>query len=639
MYGAAKLILRDQGRAEDAVQEALLLAWRHVAAVRDPDAWDAWLYRLTVRACYRLARAGGHGQVVELDVRADRVSPAPDFTRTIAERDRLMAALAGAAAGSTGRHRPPLLPRPAPHPGGRGPRRPRRDGEVAPPPRPRGAADVPRRRPGPGRVGDAGATDVSERGDLTFERTLVDAMVDDVGQPPAGRPRADPRRDGRDPSAAGADRHGHRAADGAAGARGRRGPPQPAPAGRGGDPARDCRARRRRAPPAAAAVDRRVDGVGRRARRAPLRPSKARPGDHRCVGSSMPPLRSTRRPSSSASLVLVTSRDGTLHALDLGTGNRRWTASPGTGSGGPAIHGGLVFVVDAGGSVHAYRLADGSPAWTAVTLGTPRVDVAVGGGVVFQATRDGGIVALDARDGADIGTATCPPPGRPRPVSRSRTTSSSREPTRARRAATSLGRAGLVGIDRRRPARHAGRRRWPRVGRPRGRREDRRPAGVSRGRRVARLGCRRAVVRALRRGWRRRVDERRRNRVGPRRGDRRGALAILTGRPVPPSGDRRRRGGGAFQRPSARSMASTSPTGRCAGSCRSTRFRAAASRSRRGSSWWAPQGARSRRSRPATPVRRQPSLPGARTPSRHRLSRPLLPPRRVHPIHRSPRSR
>ena len=95
MYGAAKLILRDQGRAEDAVQEALLLAWRHVAAIRDPDAWDAWLYRLTVRACYRLARAGGHGQVVELDVRADRVSPAPDFTRTIAERDRLMAALAG----------------------------------------------------------------------------------------------------------------------------------------------------------------------------------------------------------------------------------------------------------------------------------------------------------------------------------------------------------------------------------------------------------------------------------------------------------------------------------------------------------------------------------------------------------------
>src|SRR6185436_10116871 len=49
MYGAAKLILRDQYGAEDAVQEALLLAWRHVATIRDPDAWDVWMYRLTVR--------------------------------------------------------------------------------------------------------------------------------------------------------------------------------------------------------------------------------------------------------------------------------------------------------------------------------------------------------------------------------------------------------------------------------------------------------------------------------------------------------------------------------------------------------------------------------------------------------------
>ena len=59
MYGTAKLILRDQYAAEDAVQEALLLAWRHVATIRDPDAWDVWMYRLTVRACYRLARARG----------------------------------------------------------------------------------------------------------------------------------------------------------------------------------------------------------------------------------------------------------------------------------------------------------------------------------------------------------------------------------------------------------------------------------------------------------------------------------------------------------------------------------------------------------------------------------------------------
>ena len=93
VYGAARLILRDQDRAEDAAQEALLLAWRHVAAIRDLDAWDSWLYRLTVRACYRLASGPAARRVAALDVRVERPSGAPDFTREIVERDRILAAL------------------------------------------------------------------------------------------------------------------------------------------------------------------------------------------------------------------------------------------------------------------------------------------------------------------------------------------------------------------------------------------------------------------------------------------------------------------------------------------------------------------------------------------------------------------
>jgi RNA polymerase sigma-70 factor (ECF subfamily) len=93
MYGAAKLILRDQYAAEDAVQEALLLAWRHVATIRDPDAWDVWMYRLTVRVCYRLARARGAREVRELHVRLDRPAAVTDFTGHLAERHRIMAAL------------------------------------------------------------------------------------------------------------------------------------------------------------------------------------------------------------------------------------------------------------------------------------------------------------------------------------------------------------------------------------------------------------------------------------------------------------------------------------------------------------------------------------------------------------------
>ena len=55
LYGVATLILRDPDRAQDAVQEALVLAWRDVRSLRDPAAWDGWLHRLLVRACYREA--------------------------------------------------------------------------------------------------------------------------------------------------------------------------------------------------------------------------------------------------------------------------------------------------------------------------------------------------------------------------------------------------------------------------------------------------------------------------------------------------------------------------------------------------------------------------------------------------------
>ena len=49
-------ILRDVGRAEDAVQQALLSAWRELPNLRDPERFEAWLRRLLVNACYAEAR-------------------------------------------------------------------------------------------------------------------------------------------------------------------------------------------------------------------------------------------------------------------------------------------------------------------------------------------------------------------------------------------------------------------------------------------------------------------------------------------------------------------------------------------------------------------------------------------------------
>ena len=51
LYGIAQRILRDVDRTEDAVQEALVIAWRDLPTLRDPDRFDAWLHRLVVRAC------------------------------------------------------------------------------------------------------------------------------------------------------------------------------------------------------------------------------------------------------------------------------------------------------------------------------------------------------------------------------------------------------------------------------------------------------------------------------------------------------------------------------------------------------------------------------------------------------------
>jgi RNA polymerase sigma-70 factor, ECF subfamily len=52
----AWLILRDGADADDAVQEALVRAWRDLPRLRDVDRFDAWLRRLLVNACHDVGR-------------------------------------------------------------------------------------------------------------------------------------------------------------------------------------------------------------------------------------------------------------------------------------------------------------------------------------------------------------------------------------------------------------------------------------------------------------------------------------------------------------------------------------------------------------------------------------------------------
>ena len=88
LFALGQRILRDVDRTEDAVQDALVIAWRDLPGLRDADRFDAWLHRLVVRSCVREAvrmrRVVTNLRVLPLDIPA----PTDDFL-SFADRDQL----------------------------------------------------------------------------------------------------------------------------------------------------------------------------------------------------------------------------------------------------------------------------------------------------------------------------------------------------------------------------------------------------------------------------------------------------------------------------------------------------------------------------------------------------------------------
>jgi RNA polymerase sigma factor (sigma-70 family) len=88
MYAIAIRILRDGHLAEDALQGAMITAWRQLPTLRDPARFEAWVRRLLIHACFAEAR---RRQTWAANVRVLPVDgpAAPDEIVSVADRDTL----------------------------------------------------------------------------------------------------------------------------------------------------------------------------------------------------------------------------------------------------------------------------------------------------------------------------------------------------------------------------------------------------------------------------------------------------------------------------------------------------------------------------------------------------------------------
>jgi RNA polymerase sigma-70 factor (ECF subfamily) len=91
LMGAAGLILGGRETAEDAVQESLVRAWRDLPTLRDPDRFQAWLYRVLNRACVDEARRTA--RLAKGDATTWGTGVVGDHAAGIAERETVAAAL------------------------------------------------------------------------------------------------------------------------------------------------------------------------------------------------------------------------------------------------------------------------------------------------------------------------------------------------------------------------------------------------------------------------------------------------------------------------------------------------------------------------------------------------------------------
>lgn len=90
-YGCAYSLLGDASLAQDAAQDAFLVAYRELDQLREPAAFPAWLRRIVISRCVRLQRRGRRREQ-DIDAVAGLADGRPDPGEAV-EHDELRGAL------------------------------------------------------------------------------------------------------------------------------------------------------------------------------------------------------------------------------------------------------------------------------------------------------------------------------------------------------------------------------------------------------------------------------------------------------------------------------------------------------------------------------------------------------------------
>jgi len=92
-YRLASVILGSEPEAQDAVQDAVVVAWERFEDLRDRERFDAWFDRILVNGCRDRLRRRGRVRLIDIDGVPERASA--DDSGSVAERDALRSALSG----------------------------------------------------------------------------------------------------------------------------------------------------------------------------------------------------------------------------------------------------------------------------------------------------------------------------------------------------------------------------------------------------------------------------------------------------------------------------------------------------------------------------------------------------------------